>query len=572
MASELAVWVNMQGGIPLRLLYVALFFVTLLLALAPMTRFQRSRFFSRYSFLIFLSLYFIVSRLPTFCAGEQNPDESFLLSNAMLFLESPGKFLTMDMGTHGPLTSLPLAFTHLIGFSSDYGMAKTCWAGAMLCSILSFYGCIIFVSNETFSRMCALSAASFFGSIVFWDMSAFNGEVTVILELMAAMFFVMNLRYNKRWHPVATACSAAIVLGCIVITKIQGIPIGIVVAIYGAYSLRRRLSEAGENSKAAISLFILSGVAPLAVYLAIFICQGRLNDFLVRYIYGQWVYATSSSAGIAERLSSFFRILIAIDVNGGNLFFLVFAVTAFISIVSFPFLKLKKKLDYREGAILELFFVASALTVAAIYSIIQPGNFFYHYYLLLYFPVLLLFVSVTSFLMLNGSQKFKSITYSCMCIGIVFFWLSWNLLHRIDKFGYWYTYTSTDPLPPYTPNNNLTEIIMSAIGNKKPNIFVWGWKDSIYVEAKLPRTVATNTSLILSCKYNCDYYVKQMVNELGNDPPAVFVDAIEPTAFAYTDRSKYGFDLIPEIKDFVEKHYVFTNEVDGVKVYRLRDG
>ena len=572
MASDLAVWVDMQGGLPSRLLYIALFSITLFLALAPMTRFQGSRFSSRYSFLIFLSLYFIVSRLPMFCAGEQNPDESFLLSNAMLLLESPGKFLTMDMGTHGPLTSLPLAVARLIGFSPDYGMAKMCWAGMMLCTILLFYRCIVFVSNETFSRLCALSAASFFGSIAFWDMSAFNGEVTVVLELTAALFFVMNLRYNTQWPPVATACCAAISLGCIVITKIQGIPVGIVVAGYGAYSLKRRLAEAEQGSKAAMSLFALSGLAPLGVFLSIFIYQGRLNDFLVRYIRGQWTYATSSRAGIAERLSSFFKTLVAIDTSGGNFFFLTFAATALICIASFPFLKLDKKLNYHKDTSLELFLVASASTVAATYSIMQPGNFFSHYYMLLYFPVLFLFVSLLSFFLSNSKPQFKAILYPCMCIAIVFFWLSGNFLHPIGRFGYWYTYATTDLLPPYSPENNLTKIIMSTIGSKKPNIFVWGWKDSIYVEAKLPRTVITNAAMILSCKYNCEYYVKQMVNELANDPPAVFVDAIVPTGIAYTDRSKHGFDLIPEMKDFVEKHYIFTNEVNGVRVYRLCGG
>lgn len=572
MANAVAVWENVQGGIPLKFINISMFLMTLFLAIAPMTRIRGSRLSSRRLFLLFLSLSFIANRLPMFCAGEQNPDESFLLSNAMLLLESPGSFLTMDMGTHGPLTSLPLAVACLVGFSPDYGLAKLCWSAIMLCTIILFYKCNVLINTETFSRLCTLLVASFFGSVVFWDILAFNGEVTVILEIMIAIFFIMRLRYEANRPPISTACWAGFFLGCVAITKIQGIPIGIVVAVYGIYSLKKRIAEEGHGCAKAISLFVLSGLIPLLAFLSVFIYQGRLSDFIIRYIRGQWTYATASSIGIIEKLSLFFKALVAIDTSGGNFFLSSLVATIFICIGLFPFLKINKKSDYSKFPAFEFLIFSLTMVAAAVYSITQPGNFFSHYYLFIYFPVLFLFASVVSLFTTRCKPLFALVLYALMCICSVLFWLSGKHLQKTYKFGYWQTYATTELLPPYSPDNALTRTIHSTIGDDRQNIFVWGWKDSIYVEAKLPRRIITNTAMIFSCKDNCKYYINQIINELNNDPPVVFIDAIVPTGIAYTDRAKHGYDLIPEIKDFVTNNYIFTVEINGVRIYRLCDG
>jgi hypothetical protein len=114
------------------------------------------------------------------------------------------------------------------------------------------------------------------------------------------------------------------------------------------------------------------------------------------------------------------------------------------------------------------------------------------------------------------------------------------------------------------------EIIQLAGGTNK-TMFLWGWRDSLYVETQLPRALRTHSVHILNGMFgNNPLYKEQLVEEFRKDRPGIVVDVIHPSSFRYDDREKYGLHLFPELERLIGEQYNFIGEIDGLRIYRLR--
>ena len=56
---------------------------------------------------------------------------------------------------------------------------------------------------------------------------------------------------------------------------------------------------------------------------------------------------------------------------------------------------------------------------------------------------------------------------------------------------------------------------------------------------------------------------------IANRPP-VFVDAVGPGRFTYTDRARDAHEQIPELRAYIEAAYIPAGEVAGVRFWMRR--
>jgi len=62
-----------------------------------------------------------------------------------------------------------------------------------------------------------------------------------------------------------------------------------------------------------------------------------------------------------------------------------------------------------------------------------------------------------------------------------------------------------------------------------------------------------------------------MLRDLQAHPPALFIDAIGPASWFLRQREYWGFELVPSIKEFVDRGYVHLIDLYGQRYFMRRD-
>ena len=97
---------------------------------------------------------------------------------------------------------------------------------------------------------------------------------------------------------------------------------------------------------------------------------------------------------------------------------------------------------------------------------------------------------------------------------------------------------------------------------------VWGWASELYVDTGLVTATIDSVSLwqILPGSLQ-EYFLKRYADDLINSNAKLFVDAVAPRMFFFTDRETQGHEVFPEIARFIKENYRLVDEVQGVRIY-----
>jgi hypothetical protein len=103
-------------------------------------------------------------------------------------------------------------------------------------------------------------------------------------------------------------------------------------------------------------------------------------------------------------------------------------------------------------------------------------------------------------------------------------------------------------------------------------VTVWGWEPYLYVlTGTLPASREPQTPYQISFGGpQLNYFRSRYLKDLELHPPKVFIDAVGPGQFAYGERDVYGFESIPELREYVTKNFYLAGDVDGVRVFARR--
>ena len=93
-----------------------------------------------------------------------------------------------------------------------------------------------------------------------------------------------------------------------------------------------------------------------------------------------------------------------------------------------------------------------------------------------------------------------------------------------------------------------------------------------YVQTGLPQANRDSISSRQIEPGDHDGYFRALyVAELTRNRPAVFLDAVGPGGFGYTNRLTQGHEAIAGVRDFVAANYGLVDEIAPVRIYVRRD-
>jgi hypothetical protein len=122
---------------------------------------------------------------------------------------------------------------------------------------------------------------------------------------------------------------------------------------------------------------------------------------------------------------------------------------------------------------------------------------------------------------------------------------------------------------PYSPVGKEIAAVAKGTNGK---LTVWGYNPNYYTETGLVQ--ATRLS-ISSAQFNDNslkpFFRRTYLEDLQRNRPGVFVDATAVNQFpALNDPEKFRHEVVPEVRDFVAQNYQLVENIEGVRIYRLK--
>jgi hypothetical protein len=68
-----------------------------------------------------------------------------------------------------------------------------------------------------------------------------------------------------------------------------------------------------------------------------------------------------------------------------------------------------------------------------------------------------------------------------------------------------------------------------------------------------------------------DYYRARFLRDLFRARPPVFIDAVGVGNFVYEDRTEYGHETFPELRDYINQNYYLVRDLNGTRIYLRND-
>ncbi len=200
---------------------------------------------------------------------------------------------------------------------------------------------------------------------------------------------------------------------------------------------------------------------------------------------------------------------------------------------------------------------ALAALGAALFSIYKPHHPFPHYLLLLIVPV----CAGMAWMVMRQAGRGFSFVSLFVVLTVAYGSYLWGSQDNqaLTRIPY--------ALRPLEGN------LIRAMTSPGSQIVVWGWTVGPYLgSGRIPATRDTNMANFFSTLWPeiSTYYRQRFVRDLMDNPAELFIDAVGPKSWAFTD-SRFNFEQCPEIKAYIDLHYVHLVDLYEQRYYLRRD-
>ncbi len=515
--------------------------------------------YSPIAFAVTFLAFIVIMRMPGVARLALNPDEFGLIGGAQTLLLDPRFWISVDNTTLGPLATYSVAFMSLIVGEISYGSIKLLGVGVWALSAFALYRAFANLYGELVARVAVLPMVVCAAGLTYWDYVAYNGEHIPVL-LLAIAFYLFS-KVDTIGITSIYAFLLGLVLGLMPYAKIQAGPIafvfGVVTLIYLLHQQRRQ----------QVFVLIVGAIVPSFLLMLYLIISGALYDFWQSYILNNLIYAQEGFFGQTQGVSFKRRVRKFLEVlfyaPDSKIFFFsqgVFIVGMAIMLVS----KVRSvTLRYRYH-----FAIAGVVSIASVYSVVQPGNTFTHYLLLLVVPatffagsILGIFAYISQHTIVSGSAKTPAIYYfaGVFLIATAVAQLSYTLSKGNIAF---------DKLEHAAVAGKTTgEAAKLILGYALPGdrMAIWGSGLHLYGETGLAQgTKEAHTERQLREGSQQRYYIDRFVDDIETNRPKFFVEVFQKNSKKGDpdDYRRYEFKRYPKVKDVVEKYYDFLAEIE----------
>lgn len=520
-------------------------------------------------------------RLPFLPLTQLSVDESVEIAAARTLLYDPVYWRSVDLGTHGPLVTYPLMLPRLLGLEIDFASARLLGLGMLLLSLWLIFSLLRKTTSAAVAAIAVLPLVAFICMTDFWDFIAYNGEHPVIL-IIAVLLFLTDRSFRlsgkkQLWSLFLTG----VVMGAAPFTKIQIAPILCAIFFITLLAIRRVLPGSRLRAMLAYGAGCCTVTAGLVVYLVIF---GLVDDFTVRFLFGQFNYTRE----VPNKLSVFLEMIKVVNTVSWNYFLFISA-----GIILFAVLVGWERIRHRQNANgaptekdralsedrrnLSIIMAVAAMSLAAVYI---PGRPSRHYYLLLVFPLGILagylFIMAERAAARRWHKGLLAVLFLTVTVSSQFYAKYISSPYRTRVLADHVTYRAlTINSSPTEAELRYRELLVATALKRYTSpgekMAMWGWGSKYYISSGLIIAGKTIAEQIVCDQFGSrDYYLDAYLHELESARAPVFLDAVAPTQFKLTDRSKYGFEQFPKLAAYIRENYVFQEEIDGVRIYVSR--
>jgi hypothetical protein len=539
----------------------------------------------------------LLARLPLLCYGQFNPDESFLLASAMRVPLDPVAYRSFDALTSGPLNVYVQSIPAWFGAPLTYVTSR-------LTGMLLVFGTLAFLwlAYRRFLGERAASIAlmpSFCFYVFAWDADfthCSSEHVAVFLGAAALCLLAGEYRAADtpgRWR----IALAGIVAGSMMFAKLQALPVEAAILAIAAVIAWRK-------SRRTAALASLAGGATLvpAAFLAIFFWCGVLPHFWISYFRKNAAYTGVAALTPFGRIQTAWNLLFHLSNLGAYELgmAIVWAAGLAAAALAIRAAKVGQALPpanprrparaqvgqtpssardplvalagpwnntpgMREPADLSL---ASCLLLAtAFIAVAAPGREFMHYELFLVVPSG--FVTASAFLWIRTwfQTRERRTAVRLERLGIACFVLLTCLVptalrEHIDDAWDAESFSPAAPLPT----------AIRRYASDRDTVVVWGWRSGLYIASRrVPGTRFADSVLQIEPSAYRKYYRDLYLSDFRRSKPALFVDAVGPGDFTYTDRSEAGYETFEDLRQAVDRDYRQAAEIDGARVFLRND-
>lgn len=474
-----------------------------------------------------------------------NPDEGAFVACATKARIDWIPWRGFDAGSSGPLNcdilALPVLFGAPLGFISARITALCLIAGA----ITAFYYVVKWTYGTAVARLSVVPAVlllSLTRTLDFVHYSSEHFSIFLTTVALAAAAYLARGTDSKSSRLIICAISG-LCLGSTPFAKLQASPIALAVllSLAAALFISRPRLPVGRRLEAFTLLAALLTV-PVAILISLW-ATGTLSDAIISYYTMAFDYIGSRPP---VRISYF--LVSAQD-------YAAFLICSLV-VILVAGAKLHSRLHFDRVSI---WAAASSilLTSASFFAIYQAHRPFPHYLL---FSVIPLSFCLANVLGLGRYLVSPTVPGTlARALFILFFLLPLGIS----------TLESSNDFNPKAiiPKRGAVEAISRYV---KPGdrMMVWGWMPEYYVQTKTIMSTRDPTieRLVLETPYR-EYFRQRFLADLLAHPPEVFVDAVAPSAFTYSDRTIHGIETFPAVEAFVGEHYTEREEVAGVRIF-----
>ncbi|MFY8217159.1 MAG: hypothetical protein ACOVMP_11240 [Chthoniobacterales bacterium] len=535
----------------------ALTLLVLALSLLPMTKWASYRWVRWSSpFLVALFLLMLAARWPGFFYPKAfEVDEAQIVAAAMALAEDPVFFRSVDGASTGPLVVYPLLLPLL------FGQELTLFSSRLIGVCITFGGVVaIFLGlrgifGQPTARLAATAGALFFAFSSFWNYVHYNSELLVAglcVAGTACLFQVIARSDYALPRARKVACLGGFFLSLVPFAKLQSVPQALLIGTLVTVALVWR-SKAGGFREVVSSLAMLAAatlIFPAAFLLMIWV-SGAWDYFWVSYILNNFGYRASASMPTS-------LVIEHLILGGDDLWNWLPLLLTFCVIACIPAMLCCKR--SRSG----YFLIAAGLAIfaLAVASVLIPGRPYFHYLLLLPFPVAMLAGVILGCILKNSETWMKALAV----IGFVLLALAPGVSAEIRNPDSWagrgmaWTQAPLDPV-----SQRLIELRQSP----DDRLLVWGWMPYYHVYTGMVQSHRLSIcTQLFDFNERLRFYRKAFLDDLNKIKPEWVVDAVAPGSFHYTERETHGIQTFPRFEEILYRDYKQVDEVDGVRIYQ----
>ncbi|MGA3017274.1 MAG: hypothetical protein ABSF62_09160 [Bryobacteraceae bacterium] len=527
-----------------------LFLLILLVALRPPRR---------PLFLTLLLAALLLARLPLLCYDHFNPDEAWTLSMAMRVPADPVPYRSFEPSTSGPLNvylqaipawfGLPLTYvsSRLIGITLVFGTLAFLWLG---------YRRFL---TERLAGLALMPAFCFY--LFAWDSDFAHCSSEHLAVLLGAAAVYLLARDFQAGSSTALFRTGAlgVLAGSMGFAKLQAVPVAAAVLLLAVL-------VAWHKSRPAAAVAALAGGAALipAAFLTLFLRFGVLRDFWICYFQANAAYTQVTALSPYHKISGAFELLFGISNMGAYVWGLLPVFVAALAAAIALYRGRRRPAAPGLHGPVRLTAASAVLLAAGFTSVAAPGRQFMHYLLFLVVP---LGVSTASALLwIHSFLRTRTWKYGAP-IGVACFLCATCILptaardHIDDAWD----------AGPFSPGEPLPAAIRQY-ASQYDHIVVWGWRAELYVATRrVSATRFPNSAAQFDPSPYLSYFRGLYMEDFRRSKPAVFVDAVGPGDFTYTDRSVAGYETFEELRQAVARDYRQAAEIDGARLF-VRNG